>query len=293
MGKGRTPCCEKGRVKKGPWSQAEDLKLITFIQRHGHHNWRSLPKIAGLARCGKSCRLRWVNYLRPDLKRGSFTPVEEETIIQLQSLLGNKWSKIASHLPGRTDNEIKNVWNTHLKKRSMKTISLDVESNHTSPTSSKENGTIELSSSECSTDDCSNHENSKNTIEQIEIPYDEPNMGDLWDSLLLDVENNHAQSNPNNVCNGNEIQPFAMFEGNTQKVENSFGWQFGLLDNFEHGVIDIDSTMVGDEPRKKCEQLQGLPSHINDGLLKVDNMESYLEIMAWPTSPTYDSYLGF
>ncbi|URD86668.1 Myb-like DNA-binding domain [Musa troglodytarum] len=71
----------------------------------------------GLARCGKSCRLRWTNYLRPDIKRGRFSFEEEETIIQLHSILGNKWSAIAARLPGRTDNEIKNYWNSHIKKR--------------------------------------------------------------------------------------------------------------------------------------------------------------------------------
>ncbi|KAL2495733.1 myb domain protein 63 [Forsythia ovata] len=120
MGRGRAPCCDKTKVKKGPWSPAEDLRLMSFIQKHGHSNWRSLPKQAGLLRCGKSCRLRWINYLRPDVKRGNFTPEEEENIIKLHNSFGNKWSKIASHLPGRTDNEIKNVWNTHLKKRSTK-----------------------------------------------------------------------------------------------------------------------------------------------------------------------------
>ncbi|CAK9174988.1 unnamed protein product [Ilex paraguariensis] len=117
MGRGRAPCCDKSKVKRGPWSPAEDLRLITFIQKHGHGNWRALPKQSGLLRCGKSCRLRWINYLRPDVKRGNFSPEEEETIIKLHKTLGNKWSKIASHLSGRTDNEIKNVWNTHLKKR--------------------------------------------------------------------------------------------------------------------------------------------------------------------------------
>ncbi|KAG8386631.1 hypothetical protein BUALT_Bualt03G0168500 [Buddleja alternifolia] len=120
-GGGRAPCCDKTKVRTGPWSEAEDSRLINFIQTHGHGNWRALPKHAGLLRCGKSCRLRWINYLRPDVKRGNFTPEEERTIINLHNSIGNKWSKIASHLPGRTDNEIKNVWNTHLKKRLIKT----------------------------------------------------------------------------------------------------------------------------------------------------------------------------
>lgn len=104
-------------LKKGPWTPEEDQILISYINKHGHGNWRALPKQAGLMRCGKSCRLRWTNYLRPDIKRGNFSLKEEQTIIQLHQILGNRWSAIASHLPGRTDNEIKNVWNTHLKKR--------------------------------------------------------------------------------------------------------------------------------------------------------------------------------
>ncbi|KAE8683050.1 Transcription factor MYB51 [Hibiscus syriacus] len=114
---GRSPCFDKVGLKKGPWTPEEDQKLLAFIEQHGHGSWRALPAKAGLQRCGKSCRLRWINYLRPDIKRGMFSLREEQTIIQLHALLGNKWSAIATHLPKRTDNEIKNYWNTHLKKR--------------------------------------------------------------------------------------------------------------------------------------------------------------------------------
>lgn len=114
---GRSPCCEKAHTNKGAWTKEEDDRLIAYIKVHGEGCWRSLPKAAGLLRCGKSCRLRWINYLRPDLKRGNFTEEEDELIIKLHSLLGNKWSLIAGRLPGRTDNEIKNYWNTHIRRK--------------------------------------------------------------------------------------------------------------------------------------------------------------------------------
>ncbi|KAI9111577.1 hypothetical protein K1719_017267 [Acacia pycnantha] len=111
-------CCEEQLgLKKGPWTPEEDQKLMSYIQLHGHASWSSLPAKAGLRRCGKSCRLRWINYLRPDIKRGNFSLREDQIIIQLHALLGNRWSVIAHHLPQRTDNDIKNHWNTHLKKR--------------------------------------------------------------------------------------------------------------------------------------------------------------------------------
>ncbi|CAF2116082.1 unnamed protein product [Brassica oleracea var. botrytis] len=114
---GRHSGCYKQKLRKGLWSPDEDEKLLNHITHHGHGCWSSVPKHAGLQRCGKSCRLRWINYLRPDLKRGAFSQDEENLIVELHAVLGNRWSQIAAKLPGRTDNEIKNLWNSNIKKK--------------------------------------------------------------------------------------------------------------------------------------------------------------------------------
>ncbi|XP_062224834.1 MYB-like transcription factor EOBII [Phragmites australis] len=103
-------------LRKGPWTSQEDKLLVEHVRQHGEGRWNSVSKHTELKRSGKSCRLRWVNYLRPDLKRGKITPQEESIIVQLHALWGNRWSTVARSLPGRTDNEIKNYWRTHFKK---------------------------------------------------------------------------------------------------------------------------------------------------------------------------------
>ncbi|KAK3418210.1 hypothetical protein EUGRSUZ_H04157 [Eucalyptus grandis] len=99
------------------WTEEEDHLLKRCIEQYGEGKWRRVPQLAGLNRCRKSCRLRWLNYLRPNIKRGSFTEEEVDLIIQLHSLLGNRWSLIAGRLPGRTANDVKNYWNCHLSKK--------------------------------------------------------------------------------------------------------------------------------------------------------------------------------
>nr|ASV46334.1 MYB16 [Lilium regale] len=119
---GRPSSCYKQKLKKGLWSPEEDEKLVKHISKYGHGCWSSVPRLAGLQRCGKSCRLRWINYLRPDLKRGTFSQQEENLIVELHAALGNRWSQIAAQLPGRTDNEIKNMWNSSIKKKLRKPL---------------------------------------------------------------------------------------------------------------------------------------------------------------------------
>ncbi|KAB2623680.1 transcription repressor MYB5-like [Pyrus ussuriensis x Pyrus communis] len=135
---GRKPCCDKEGLNRGAWSAWEDKILTNYIETNGEGKWRDLPQRAGLNRCGKSCRLRWLNYLRPDIKRGNISGEEEDLIIRLHKLLGNRWSLIAGRLPGRTDNEIKNYWNTTLSKKTEQGSDKAPRHERTSTTNSKE-----------------------------------------------------------------------------------------------------------------------------------------------------------
>ncbi|CAA7026950.1 unnamed protein product [Microthlaspi erraticum] len=145
----KKPSCIGEGLKKGAWTSEEDQKLLSYILEHGEGGWRHIPEKAGLQRCGKSCRLRWTNYLNPEIRRAGFSYEEEQIIIILQASRGNKWSDIAEHLPQRTETEIKNHWNTHLKKRlidkGVDAVNDQPQASSPSPAKPKKNGSQEES----------------------------------------------------------------------------------------------------------------------------------------------------
>ena len=85
-------------LRKGPWTPEEDETLAEYVRKNGEGNWNLVQKNTRLARCAKSCRLRWTNHLRPDLKKGSFTKDEERKVLEMHAMMGNKWSKMAEEV---------------------------------------------------------------------------------------------------------------------------------------------------------------------------------------------------
>ncbi|XP_027929996.1 transcription factor MYB90-like [Vigna unguiculata] len=116
-------------LRKGAWSQTEDERLRECVQLYGEGKWHLVPQRSGLNRCRKSCRLRWLNYLKPNIKRGDFSEDEVDLIIRLHKLLGNRWSLIAGRIPGRTSNDVKNYWNTNMRRK-VQSHSKDEENNN-------------------------------------------------------------------------------------------------------------------------------------------------------------------
>jgi len=208
---GRTPCSLNAGLNRGPWTLEEDLRLTNYIEAHGEGGWTNLPKKAGLLRCGKSCRLRWMNYLRPDVKRGHILLDEEDLILRLHRLLGNRWSLIAGRMPGRTDNEIKNYWNTHLSK---KLLSQGIDPRTHKPLSESQNVTF---SAPGDSETSQKSKQDKNTTIPGNI---EESGADLQDEEEIAAQGNEDQAAatwPGNNAN-NQLNPESSLICNPQPV---------------------------------------------------------------------------
>ncbi|XP_038990500.1 transcription factor MYB39-like [Hibiscus syriacus] len=250
---GRSPCCaEDANVKKGPWTPEEDQKLVDYINTNGHGSWRSLPKQAGLNRCGKSCRLRWTNYLRPDIKRGKFTEEEERLIINLHSVLGNKWSRIATHLPGRTDNEIKNFWNTQIRR---KLLNLGIDP-HTHKPRTDLDHLLNLSQLLCVAQ-LGNLMNPLDTAFKLQADAAELAETQLLQNLMKIMNTNQRNPTPQNIPINAGAVP--QTSSDYQGVENPLGYVQGGLINYEN--LDIKNHQILSNSFEQNEnQLPGLVS---------------------------------
>ncbi|KAL7140680.1 hypothetical protein ABFS83_08G005200 [Erythranthe nasuta] len=261
---GRQPCCDKIGLKRGPWTIEEDHKLMTFILNNGIQCWRMVPKLAGLLRCGKSCRLRWINYLRPDLKRGALTEIEENQIIDLHARLGNRWSKIASHFPGRTDNDIKNHWNTRIKKRLKQQQSLvndHSSSNNTDnnndelvteisrpgkgeqipPPPAEEESTKESRDGQTSVHHLMNNYDDHETNICTSMTTD---MDYLWIMSTNQETNNYSSNFPSTASCYTPLFCSEQNSVSTNNYHNSTGGEESTISNHEQWVESIDHPML-------------------------------------------------
>ncbi|XP_031387608.1 transcription factor MYB59 isoform X1 [Punica granatum] len=187
-------------TRKGPWTEQEDLQLVCFVGLFGDRRWDFIAKVSGLNRTGKSCRLRWVNYLHPDLKRGKMTPQEERLVLELHSKWGNRWSRIARKLPGRTDNEIKNYWRTHMRKKAQerkRAMSASSSSSSSSNSSSASgNPTVESIQSTETGEESFYDTGGITTVsteqksEELEKGEEGYSMDDIWKEIALSEDKN-------------------------------------------------------------------------------------------------------
>ncbi|KAJ9179397.1 hypothetical protein P3X46_011187 [Hevea brasiliensis] len=274
---GRSPCCAKEGLNRGAWTAIEDKILTDYIKIHGEGNWRNLPKKAGLKRCGKSCRLRWLNYLRPGIKRGNITRDEEDLIIRLHKLLGNRWSLIAGRLPGRTDNEIKNYWNTIIGKRLQ---------NQKFPCSSHNNSfkfnqpqhrpiqkSISMSNanakkvfwtkaSKCSKVVIPTTIGPQNLVHDITVVPPPPSMENVSGEHHRYSEEEENNNNNNNNSSSDLMLDFEMDEQLLSELLNA---DFSLLNNFDNGAASNTNTV--------CEHPQLSPDSQKTLLVLDDAMQ--------------------
>ncbi|WCJ28626.1 myb domain protein 67 [Euphorbia peplus] len=275
-------CCGKQKVKRGLWSPEEDEKLVKYITTYGHGSWSSVPKLAGLQRCGKSCRLRWINYLRPDLKRGTFTAQEEQIIIDVHRILGNRWAQIAKHLPGRTDNEVKNFWNSCIKKKLI-SQGLDPKTHNLIPAHQRTNQNIRNNNKLLS------NNNLPQSHHQVPFSIITLHSNITTTSSSMDIINNpqfltlpNTQTSPLPIFNSSE-QTQNSFFSSFDNSDGNFQFPSVFCDNEAPGIMEV---VEGQEQGKKdeidgesCEKKLGNSNQDNIDATSFESCSFGLEFM--------------
>ncbi|KAK9755564.1 hypothetical protein RND81_01G035000 [Saponaria officinalis] len=212
-------------MRKGPWYEEEDERLKAFVAVLGERKWDSIAMASGLRRSGKSCRLRWMNYLRPCLKHGPITPKEECLIIHLHQKWGNKWADIARRLPGRTDNEIKNYWRSYARKKMYIENDLNSGAKETSCLSEQDNN--------------SNYYQGASSIE-CETKIEEKSVN----NEVVDIDNvNHECTT---MSSPYEDRTSKWISTLSREQSNSIDFEWGGYNGFDY-LCDWSLTNVGSE----------------------------------------------
>ncbi|KAG4961327.1 hypothetical protein JHK87_037960 [Glycine soja] len=256
-------------VRKGPWTEQEDFKLVSFVGLFGDRRWDFIAKVSGLKvageslnRTGKSCRLRWVNYLHPGLKRGKMTPQEERLVLELHSKWGNRWSRIARKLPGRTDNEIKNYWRTLMRKKAQEKKRGEAASLSPTPSSvdssiSSNNHAVDPHASKKAGEESFYDTGGDNGV--IAATQDQGQKGDQqglfsMDDIWKDIDN---MSEENNTT----LPPVSVYDGHSEEgcnfscppqVPSPSSWEYSSSDPL--WVMDEESLFcpLSEEPYFSC-----------------------------------------
>ncbi|KAJ6383157.1 hypothetical protein OIU77_031560 [Salix suchowensis] len=259
---GRKPRCSEDGLNKGAWTPLENEMLADYVKIHGEGKWSNIVKETGLKRCGKSCRLRWMNYLRPGVKRGNISDDEEDLIIRLHKLLGNRWSLIAGRLPGRTDNEIKNYWHTNIAKKA---------ATHSQPRRkprSVDRKQVAPAGSENGAETSSNFKNHQTIESQCCTPgvaapttaLQENNMAqDLAGTLAMAPSNTHKE-------NGSSRKGLA--SGDDDNLSNILT-DFHYMEDF-YKILDSDYPKLND-----INDITGTASHHSNNTIQVDDEDCY------------------
>lgn len=286
---GRHSCCVKQKLRKGLWSPEEDEKLCNYITNFGIGSWSSVPKQAGLQRCGKSCRLRWINYLRPDLKRGMFSQDEEDRIISLHQVLGNRWAQIAAQLPGRTDNEIKNFWNSSLKKKLMKQ---GVDPNTHKPL--RENQVIK------------DEENCPNKTSMLQVPHlnemnqpftelasskDQFMSKQVFD--LLFVHEFESNANPSEYNSEVLDQYHDHHQSEFEENPNYVFFSASSVTKLEHGQITETDFASSSTSRMSSSNSSNMCSNQNTAGIRMNGMSENSEALSWDVENKMESMFQY